>query len=327
MKSNFKKIILFVIIPFILIVACSSWYFFYKKDSSSQITYSEEEVVKDDIEVTILSTGVIQPKNRLEIKPPIAGRLDKIFVNEGDLVRRGQTLAMMSSLERAALLDSARGQGVAELKRWEELYKAVPIIAPISGRIILRNVEVGQTFTTNESVFVMSDMLTVKAQVDETDISQIVLKQNARVILDAYPNETITANVDKIAYDAKTVNNVTTYLVDVLPSKIPPYMRSGMTANVIFVVAMKENVLVIANEAIKIQNGKKMVLLSRSSSNMNREIVTGISDGKNSEVISGLAEGDVVLVAEMKMDAKSKDRSLQKGNPFNLMGKRPKEKR
>ena len=85
----------------------------------------------------------------------------------------------------------------------------------------------------------ISDRLTVKAQVDETDIAAVKVGQRANINLDAYSQDSFPAIVDKIAYDAQTVNNVTTYTVDVLPEQAPDYMRSGMTASVTFIVDEK----------------------------------------------------------------------------------------
>src|SRR4051812_46219417 len=198
---------------------------------SSKLSYRPAQIRKGEMKITILSTGVVQPENRVDIKPPIAGRVEKVLVNEGDVVKKGQVIAWMSSTERAALLDAASARGEDELKQWEEMYKPTPILAPIPGTIIARNVESGQTFTVSDAILSMSDRLTVKAQVDETDIAEIKLKQTASIVLDAYPRAQIEAVVDQIAYDAKTVNNVTTYVVDVLPTTTPKYMRSGMTAN------------------------------------------------------------------------------------------------
>lgn len=335
-KNKISPIALFAIIVFaILLVASFVWYIMQKKNSSIEITYREEEVIKTDIETTITSTGVVQPENRLEIKPPIAGRVENILVKEGELVKKGQILAWMSSTERAALLDAARAKGESELRKWEGLYRPTPIMAPINGMIILRKVESGQTFANDDYVFIMSDRLTVKAQVDETDISQITLDQNATITLDAYSKDSIPAQVDKIAYDAKTVNNVTTYIVDVLPKDPPTYMRSGMTANVTFILTSKKAVSSIPNEAIKNQEGKMATVLKKidsnsdSNSNTNSNIETtvevGVSDGKRTEIISGLADGEKVLVADFK--TLSKDRNLAGAaagagsslNPFNPM--------
>lgn len=210
-----------------------------KQSKSSEESYREVAVQRSDLEVTILSTGTVQPQNRLEIKPPVAGRIERVLVKEGQKVRVGQILAWMSSTERAALLDAARAQGADEIKKWEELYKPTPILAPLSGIVILKNVEPGQTFTTTDAVFALSDRLTVKAQVDETDIAEIKVKQTAIVTLDAYPDQKIPAVVDQIAFEAKTVSNVTTYIVDVVPDSEPEFMRSGMTANIKFFVKSK----------------------------------------------------------------------------------------
>src|SRR3954462_14818386 len=97
-------------------------------------------VQRGSIEDTVEATGVVQPLNRVEIKPPIAGRIEKLLVEEGTRVKAGQILGWMSSTDRAAILDAARAKGEDELKHWEDAYKPTPVIAPLSGTIILKNV-------------------------------------------------------------------------------------------------------------------------------------------------------------------------------------------
>ncbi|MBI2519741.1 MAG: efflux RND transporter periplasmic adaptor subunit [Bdellovibrio sp.] len=309
-----KKLWIILILLLIVVVAVSV--FTYQKKNSLEISYREVRVTRENVAVTILATGTVQPENRLEIKPPIAGRIEKVLVEEGKKVRKGQILAWMSSTERAALLDAARALGAEELKKWEDNYKPTPIFAPINGTIILRNVESGQTFTNVDSVFVMSDRLTVKAQVDETDIAQVRLKQQATIALDAYPENNIKAYVDQIAFDAKTVNNVTTYIVDVLPQDTPDFMRSGMTANVTFLVTAKENILTVPSEALRVRDSKYVVMVKDIKGKKPREIPVqvGITDGKRTEIIEGLVEGETILVAEIKAPT---DGPPQNRNPFS----------
>lgn len=298
-------------------IAVTAIYFFVKKSGSS-IAGPEKEISvrRGDIEITILATGTVQPENRVAIKPPINGRIERVLVDEGAKVRRGQVLAWMSSTERAALLDAARAKGSGELAQWEEMYKPTPILAPISGTLIQRNVESGQGFTSSDAVFVMSDRLTVKAQVDETDIAQIKLKQKATIVLDAYGNKRLPATVDQIAYDAKTVNNVTTYDVDVLPDSTPDFMRSGMTANVTFDIDVKRDILRIPTESIKYVNGKPMVKINKDGKPAEQSIETGVSDGKHVEVISGLAEEQSIYVPQYRADSGKKGPS----SPLNPRG-------
>lgn len=290
--SKSKKNIIIVLV--VLVVGSIA---FWKINSKDKITYNEFTVNRDSIQIKILATGTVQPENRLEIKAPIAGRIDSVLVTEGNKVKKGQILAWMSSTDRAALLDAARARGAEEVQRWEEIYKAMPIMAPLPGTIILRNVEPGQTITGNDAIFAMSNRLTVKAQVDETDLAKIKVHQKAEIILDSYPDKSISAVVDQIAYEAKTVNNVTTYVVDVLPSQAPEYLRSGMTANVRFEQQAKENILTLPAEALIVSDGKTKVLIKKQDSLApeEKEIQVGISDGKKTEIISGLEEGQTVV--------------------------------
>ncbi|MGZ3769305.1 MAG: efflux RND transporter periplasmic adaptor subunit [Bdellovibrio sp.] len=309
-----KKLILIAIVLIVLIGA----YFIWFQKNSNETVYRPVAVKKGDLNLTILATGIVQPQNRLDIKAPVPGRMEQVLVDEGQNLRKGQIIAWMSSSERAALLDAARAKGEDEYKRWSELYLPTPIVAPITGSLINRNVEPGQTFTIADAIFTMSDRLTVKAQVDETDISQIKLKQKALIILDAYPNDKIDATVDKIAFDAKTISNVTTYIVDVLPIKTPEFMRSGMTANVTFFVESLHNVLLIPNEAIKVLEGKTMVNLSDAEGKpYPKEIEVGLSDGKNTAVVNGLSEGDSVLITVVNLNKEAKKQT----NPFSPMGR------
>jgi macrolide-specific efflux system membrane fusion protein len=93
---------------------------------------------------------------------------------------------------------------------------------------------------------------------------------------------------------------VTTYEVDVWPNKVPAFMRSGMTANVTFNVAEKDNVLVVPSEAIQsTPDGQSYVLMAPAQSGdkpTSQTIQTGITDGKQTEIVSGLKEGDKIVI-------------------------------
>lgn len=297
----------------------STWYFSKETTAEKEAkTFKRLTITRDDIEITIRATGTVQPENRLEIKPPIAGRIESVMAREGQRVSRGQILAWMSSTERAAVLDAARAKGAEEVARWEELYRATPIVSPINGTLILRRVEPGQTFTSSDPILVLSDRLTVKAQVDETDLAQVKAGLTAVLTLDAYPSEPIAAKVARIAFEAKTVNNVTMYEVDVTPQSPPDTMRSGMTATVRFEVASKKDVIVVPNEALRTEGRETSVLLEIAETNgktsdpQKTVVELGLTDGKLSEVLVGLKEGDIVLARTLSETSSSERAS----NPF-----------
>jgi len=302
----YKKYILISVVLLVLLLFLSG---VFSSKKGLDVVLKEEKIVRDNIFVTVLSTGTVAPQNRVVITPTVPGRIESILVSIGQRVKKGQVLAWMSSTERAALIDAARSEGAEELSKWQELYKMTPIISPIDGTIIVRNVEAGQSVINSSEVFVISDRLTVKAKIDETDISKIKLNSRATIILDAYPNSPIDAWTDKIAYDATTVNSVTTYVVDIVPVKIPSFMRSGMTANITSHVAERKSVLCVSNDAIKVENDQYYVMLKKNKNKklteqnqVKQPIKIGVSDGRKTEVISGLKENDVVVVNTISFD-------------------------
>jgi macrolide-specific efflux system membrane fusion protein len=251
------------------------------------------------IQTVISTTGTVQPQNRLEVKPPINGRIEAIFVQEGERVTVGQTLALMSSSERAALLDAARTQSKETLDYWEEVYKPTPLIAPIQGEVIVRGVEPGQTVASTDAVIVLSDRLIVQAQVDETDIGKVKIGQTAIISLDAYPETNVKATVDHIAYESEIVSNVTIYKVDILPEKVLPVFRSGMSANIDIIEQSKENILLIPLEALNMRDetgGLVLIDQGKGKKPITRRVQLGIADDNNIEVITGLDRQDKIIV-------------------------------
>lgn len=272
-----------------------------QKETTNQVIREISPTI-GNIQTFISTTGTVQPQNRLEIKPPISGRIEEILVKEGDRVKTGQPLAWMSSTERAALLDAARAEGGKTLKYWQEAYKPTPLIAPIDGEVIVRAVEPGQTVTSSDAIIVLSDRLIVKAQVDETDIGQVNPGQAAIISLDAYPQTKVKAKVSHISYESKIINNVTIYEVDILPERVPDVFRSGMSANVDIIEQNKENILLIPLEAVRQDKGDSFVLLSAGEGKkpFKRRVELGISDEKNVEVISGIEAKDKILIVTQK---------------------------
>jgi macrolide-specific efflux system membrane fusion protein len=296
-----KNKILKILTVLILIAAITILVIKIQRKPSKEV-FKEISPVIGSIQSVINSTAIVQPDNRLEIKPPINGRIDKILVREGDMAKEGQIVAWMSSTERAALLDAAQAQGVEAMKYWEEVYKPTPLISPISGEVIVSTKEPGQTVTAADIVIVLSDHLIVQAQVDETDIGKVKAGQDAIVTLDAYPQIKVKGKVDHIFYESKLVNNVNIYQVDIVLETVPAVFRSGMTATVNIIENTKNSILLIPLEAVKRNKTGPYVLLSQAPGEkpVERNIETGISDEKNTEVVSGLSEQDKILISGAK---------------------------
>lgn len=273
------------------------------------------------IEESVETTGEVVPLNRVEIKPPISGRIEKLLVEEGSAVKAGQILAWMSSSDRAAILDAARAKGTEEVARWEDTYKATPIVAPLSGTIILRSAVVGQTVEGGSVLFALADKLIVLAHVDETDIGRVKIGMAARITLDAYPDSRIEGSVFNLLFEGKNVSNVITYGVKVEPKEVPPFFRSQMTANIKLVVRSREDAVLIPLAAVNEgrRGGKKVMVPGPDGNPVPKPVETGAEMGDLVEVVSGLAAGDTVLIVRRRY---SPQRAAS--SPLVIGGNRPK---
>ena len=287
------KLILLLIPVVLLLSSCG-------KDNAKLET---AKVSRGNIVAGIPSTGIVMPRNRLEIKPPVAGRIEEMLVSEGESVKKGDVLAWMSSSDRAALLDAARSKGAEEVKYWEDVYKPTPVIAPLSGFIIQRSVEPGQSVTGADPVLVMADRLIVKAQVDETDIGKIRVGQKVNIELDAFQGQTIAGRVEHIAYESELINNVNIYKVDILPVSVPSFFRAGMSANVNFTLEEKKDVLLIPLNAFKKVSSRSYVFVQdkKTGKVASLQVTTGLENTNHVEIVSGLKEGDEVIIPTAKM--------------------------
>jgi len=254
------------------------------------------------IEDTVQATGVVQPLNRVEIKPPIPGRIESLKVDEGHRVKAGQILGWMSSTDRAAILDAARAKGPEEEARWKDSYNPTPIIAPLSGTIILRNVVVGQTVDATTVIYAMSDKLIVKADVDETDIGRVKIGMPARVTLDSYPNQPINGSVFQILHEGVNVSNVITYPVKIEPKNVPPFFRSQMTANISLISAKRDNVVLVPAAAVTTSlTGEKQVLRPNPEGKpIAQPVQVGLEGDDSVEITSGVQPGDKVLIVNRR---------------------------
>src|SRR5262245_5012268 len=110
----------------VILIAGSAAYFALhgpKRHGIGEPTLQPVEATLGSISETVEATGEVMPLNRVEIKPPIAGRIEKLLMDEGDRVRAGEILAWMSSTDRASIIDAARAKGPDEVKKWQDTYK------------------------------------------------------------------------------------------------------------------------------------------------------------------------------------------------------------
>lgn len=309
-----KKIIIAILIA---AISGGLYYSFSKKEKSAEKKYVTVKAGYGYISEFVETTGQVEPLNRVEILPPSSGRIEKIFIEEGANVKAGDVLALMSSQDRVAILDSARAIGEKEYETWQDAYKPIKIIAPISGRVILRNIVEGQTVGASTVLFAMSDMLITVASVDESDIGKIQTGQTAMVTLDAYPEKTVRGRVFQILDEGKSSNNVIIYKAKIKLENIPYFFKSQMTANIKIQISSGKKALLLDTQAVNYsKDGKPYVIkaFDRKKNPVETYINTGKEHEGKTEIKSGLEDGEEVFM-EIKA-YRAQDKSNAASSPF-----------
>lgn len=194
------------------------------------------------------------------------------------------------------------------------------IRSPISGVVIARNVDLGQTvaasFQTPTLFQIAGDLhqMQIDTSVAEADIGQLQIGQRANFTVDAFHDREFTGAVRQIRLNPAILQNVVTYNVVVAVSNDENLLMPGMTASVRFAVGHKSNVLRVPNTALRFkledaESDAADVATPKSADPVlyrleNKKpapvtVKTGMTDGTYTEITGGaLKEGDPLVIRE-----------------------------
>jgi HlyD family secretion protein len=139
------------------------------------------------------------------------------------------------------------------------------IVSPISGTVIERNVEAGQTVAANfntPTLFVIAEDLAkmeIHATVDESDISYIYVGQDVEFSVLAYPDSIFRGAINQIRMHPMMIQNVVNYIVVINADNDNGLLLPGMTATVDFITDQKKDVLMVSKSALNVQLPRNMV--------------------------------------------------------------------
>jgi HlyD family secretion protein len=184
----------------------------------------------------------------------------------------------------------------AALDRARINLKYATIRAPISGVVISRNVDVGQTVAASlaaPTLFVIANDLTkmqVQASIDEADIGKIRVGQNVKFTVDAYPELQFEGRVGQIRLQPNVVQNVVNYTVIIEAPNPALKLMPGMTATITVLVDRRDNVLKLPNLALRFQPPASELAALRESFQRDTTRFKGMSGRTPSEDSAKVAE-------------------------------------
>jgi len=132
--------------------------------------------------------------------------------------------------------------------------------------------------------------------IDEIDVSQVRLGQEAVITLDALPGKEVKGRVAFISPASTIQTGVVFYKTTIALENPSGELKDGMSASAEIVIEQHDDVLLIPNRAIQGSLEKPWVEVLVDEQVEEREITMGLSDGVYTEVLEGLEEGEVIIL-------------------------------
>jgi HlyD family secretion protein len=251
---------------------------------------------------------------------------------------RYQKLAQQNSIARQQAEDQfyAVQQDIGTVKLDEALVEGAKvdlaytdIVSPVEGVVVSRAVTQGQTVASSfqtPTLFLIATDLTnmqVDTNTSEGDIGSVKLGDSTTFTVDSYPRRVFQGTVVQVRQSPQTVQNVVTFDAVVGANNTDLVLMPGMTASTRIIVANKNDVIRIPNQALRYspgglmgpsqpalepparmdakspQNRMARIWVLHDGAPMSVSVVPGLDDDNFTEIIEGdLKPGDLVIVGE-----------------------------
>lgn len=233
---------------------------------------------------------------------------NEIETAESNLEQAQADLEKQQSDATPAEVSSAKAQVAtanSQLQTAQGEYDATTITAPFSGIVSDIAVVPGDQATPSLAVAtIITQDQVVTLSLNEVDIPNISTDDKATITFDAVENTTLTGSVTNIDSIGTVDQGVVSYNIQISLDAQDERIKSGMTASVAIVTGMVNNVLTIANSAVKLNpDGSTYVEVLDDNGKPTQVAVTvGMSNDTLTEIIEGLSEGDELVTQTISTD-------------------------
>lgn len=233
-----KWIITIVII--LVLVGGGSYFFVHRGKAQNSSAYTPTATVqKGKLESTVSGSGQLSPATDEDVKVTASHTVYSIQVSVNDVVKKGQHLL--------------------------EFNNGTYLDAPAAGTVTSISVYANQRISPGQAVAHITNYkkLNTVVQVDELDLPSVKVNQPVNIKVNAYPNQTYTGKVKKIAKTGTVSNGVSTFDVTVglTKSNQAKNLKPGMTDTTTIITDKKENTLYVPVEAVHQSGGQSYVLV------------------------------------------------------------------
>lgn len=263
--------------------------------------------------ISSTNSATFNYKEQRTLTASTAGTVASIYVPEGGAVAKDGIVIELAGEDLEETIQNAyeslRSREIS-MRNAEETLANYTITAPISGTVIQKNYQAGETVESGKDMCIIYDMayLEMTINVDELDINQISVGQDVSVTADSVDG-VFNGKITRVSMVGKTDGGTTTYPVTV---QVEEYgaLRPGMNVNAEIVVEQAADAIAVPNAAI--ERGDVVLVTTASPSAANAmadmpapegyvyvQVETGVSDENYTEITSGLQEGDIIGYVSM----------------------------
>ncbi len=285
-----------------------------------------------ELDPAILRAQLQQSKANL-LNAQVALRITENKLKRQQILKEKEFVSTEALEIIAQETEAARAQlaiNQAQVERDQANLNYSVIRSPISGVVIARDVDIGQTVAANFQTPILFQIakdlrqMQINISVAEADIGQLHIGQLINFTVDAFQQRKFSGTVKQVRLNPTIQENVVTYNVVAMVDNDDGALLPGMTANIHFVVMHKNDVLRVPNAALRFQpkdmesseGGKTAkpsqqptVYLLMGNRPAPVTVATGISDGNFTEISSdAIKAGDKVILNEVidKKESESK---------------------
>jgi membrane fusion protein, multidrug efflux system len=294
-------------------------------------------------------TGSLRSDEDATISTEISGRVSGVHFREGQMVKQGDLLFTLDDaiyraevataqanlelskrnyeraselLERNAGTERAKDEALAqmeidqaEVNLAQTRLDKTRIAAPFDGVIGLRQVSVGEYVTPGQDLVNLEDIEPIKVdfRIPERLLAAVDAGQPIEITVEAWPERTFEGAVFAInpQVDAAGRSIILRAQID----NEERLLRPGLFARVKLITAQREEALLVPEQAIVPQGGKRYVFKVVDGKVQRTEVEVGTRRVGEAEILSGLKAGDVVVTAgQMKLQDGVAVRVLESGS-------------
>lgn len=252
-------------------------------------------LAKTDLQEYLTMNGNVQANNTISVYPSIGGKITRVYVTLGSIVKRGDKLAEIDP--------STPGT----------YYEISPVYAPISGTITALPLTVGTSVNVNTAVAQIGNIreLQIKAMVPERDIAVLKTELKAKVSLVAYKNQTFDAHVIRVSPIVDEISR--TKEIYLAFDTGDPKINAGMYAKIKLLTVLHKDAICVPIDAIQTLDDKSFVYVVQSDSTVKTCYVDiGVNVDGIVEIVNGLSAGDKIVIdgtQNLSEDARIKEAS------------------